>query len=107
MQPVGESGVDSYIVSVRKELEMKALSLTIAAALALGGAGPALADKPPEREAKTPPGWSSDIKGGKRVPRGKRQVNADDSWQEKVRQGDCVIVTVKTSSGQYSATPTR
>src|SRR3546814_19643334 len=91
MQPVGESGVDSYIVSVRKELEMKALSLTIAAALALGGAGPALADKPPEREEKTPPGWSYDIKGGKRVTRGKRPVKAARSWNEEISQGDCVI----------------
>lgn len=83
---------------------MKALSITIAAALALGGASPAIAEKPGDREAKTPPGWSYDIKDGKRVPKGKRQVNADGSWKEEVRQGDCVTVKEKTSSGEYRET---
>ena len=83
---------------------MKALSITIAAALALGGASPAMADKPGHRAAKTPPRWSYDIKGGKGAPRGKRHVNADGSWKEEVRQGDCVTVKEKTSSGEYRET---
>ena len=83
---------------------MKALTLTIAAAVAFGGAAPAMADQAPKSGAKTPAGWAYDIKDGKRVPKGKRQVNADGSWREEIRQGDCITVKEKTSSGEYRET---
>ena len=83
---------------------MKAFSLTIAAAMILGGAAPAMADQAQKSEAKTPSGWSYDIKDGKRVPKAKRQVNADGSWREEIRQGDCITVKEKTSSGEYRET---
>ena len=83
---------------------MKAFSLTIAAAMILGGAAPAMADPAQKSEAKTPSGWSYDIKDGKRVPKAKRQVNADGSWREEIRQGDCITVKEKTSSGEYRET---
>jgi hypothetical protein len=89
---------------MRKEFGMKALSLTIAAALVLGGAVPAMADPSRKAEAKTPDGWSYDVKDGKRVQRGKRQTNADGSWREEIRQGDCVTVKERTSSGEYRET---
>lgn len=81
---------------------MKAIALTIAAALLLGFA-PAAAEKP-KPESKTPDGWSYEIRDGKRVPKGKRQVNADGSWREVVRRGSCVTVREKTSSGEYRET---
>ncbi|PWG02282.1 hypothetical protein [Sphingosinicella humi] len=83
---------------------MKAFFLTIAAAMVFGGAAPAMADQARKPEAKTPSGWSYDIQDGKRVPKGKRQVNADGSWREEIRQGDCVTVKEKTSSGEYRET---
>ena len=49
----------------------------------------------------TPKGWNYEIKDGKRVPKGERQVNADGSWREEVRQGKCVTVKEKTASGEY------
>jgi hypothetical protein len=88
---------------MRKESEMKTLILTTAAALVLGGATATLAQKP-DSDTKTPPGWSYDVKNGERVPRGKRQVNADGSWKEEIRNGDCVTVRQKTSSGEYRET---
>lgn len=52
----------------------------------------------------TPKGWNYEIKDGKRVPKGERQVNADGSWREEVRQGKCVTVKEKTASGEYKET---
>lgn len=49
----------------------------------------------------TPKGWNYEIKDGKRVPKGERQVNADGSWREEVRQGKCVTIKEKTASGEY------
>ena len=49
----------------------------------------------------TPKGWNYEIKDGKRVPKGERQVNADGSWREEVRQGKCVTVKEKSAAGEY------
>ena len=49
----------------------------------------------------TPRGWNYEIKDGKRVPKGERQVNADGSWREEVRQGKCVTVKEKSAAGEY------
>ena len=35
----------------------------------------------------TPKNFNWEIKDGKRVPKGDRQVNADGSWREEIRQG--------------------
>ena len=52
-------------------------------------------------DQSTPKSWNYEIKDGKRVPKGERQVNADGSWREEVRQGKCVTVKEKTASGEY------
>jgi len=83
---------------------MKALTLAIVAALALGSAGTAMAEKPRKNDAKTPSSWSYEIKDGKRVPKGERRVNADGSWREEIRRGDCVTIREKTKSGEYRET---
>jgi len=80
---------------------MKALSLTIAAALLLGAGAPVIADKPGKSQAKTPTAWSYEIKDGKRVPKAERRTNADGSWKEEIRRGDCVTVREKTGTGEY------
>ena len=53
---------------------------------------------------QTPKGWSYDIKDGKRVPKGNRVTNADGSWREEVKQGNCVTVKEKSASGEYKET---
>lgn len=80
---------------------MKALALIAAATLAIGGAAPAMAQKASKADAKTPAGWSYDIKDGKRVPKAKRQVNADGSWREEIRRGSCVTIREKSADGVY------
>jgi len=53
---------------------------------------------------KTPNNWNYEIKDGKRVPKGNRVTNADGSWREEVRQGNCVTVKEKSPSGEYKET---
>ena len=52
----------------------------------------------------TPKGWNYEIRDGKRVPKGSRVVNADGSWREEVKQGNCVTVKEKSASGEYKET---
>ena len=52
-------------------------------------------------DQSTPKSWNYEIKDGKRVPKGERQVNADGSWREETRQGKCVTVKEKSASGEY------
>jgi hypothetical protein len=70
---------------------------TIAVAAALGYAGAAAAQSLPKN-------WSYEIKDGKRVPKGQRVTNPDGSWREEVRQGKCITIKEKTSSGEYKET---
>ena len=88
---------------------MKAIHLTIGAALAVVGvalllAAPAAAQKADKQSAKVPDSWSYEMRNGKRVPKGKRVTAADGSWREEIREGDCVTVREKTSSGEYRET---
>ena len=66
-------------------------------ALAASAASAALA---PNDQA-TPKNFNWEIKDGKRVPKGNRQVNADGSWREEIRQGKCTIVKEKSAAGEY------
>jgi len=69
------------------------------AALAATAASAAFAQSGPDQS--TPKSWNYEIKDGKRVPKGERQVNADGSWREEVRQGKCLTVKEKSAAGEY------
>jgi hypothetical protein len=56
------------------------------------------------QDQQTPKGWSYEIKDGKRVPKGNRVTNADGSWREEVRQGNCVTVKERSPTGEYKET---
>ena len=56
------------------------------------------------QDQSTPKNFNWEIKDGKRVPKGKRQVNADGSWREEIRQGKCVIIKEKSAAGEYKET---
>ena len=56
------------------------------------------------QQQQTPKGWSYNLQNGQRVPKGNRQVNADGSWREEVKQGNCVTVKEKSASGEYKET---
>jgi len=53
---------------------------------------------------KTPNNWNYEIKDGKRVPKGNRVTNADGSWREEVRQGNCVTIKERSAAGEYKET---
>src|SRR6476620_10228093 len=57
-----------------------------------------------QRDQRTPKDWSYEIKDGKRVPKGNRVTNADGSWREEVRQGNCVTIKERSAAGEYKET---
>ena len=52
----------------------------------------------------TPKNFNYEIKDGKRVPKGNKQVNPDGSWREEIRQGKCVTIKEKSAAGEYKET---
>jgi len=57
-----------------------------------------------QQDQRTPKDWSYEIKDGKRVPKGNRVTNADGSWREEVRQGNCVTIKERSAAGEYKET---
>lgn len=89
---------------------MRTLWIGVAAA-AIVGLGLTLASTaqaaPAQQQAQsTPKGWSYELKGGKRVPKGNRVTNADGSWREEIRQGKCVTLKEKSAAGEYKESRT-
>ena len=73
-------------------------------ALAATAASTAYAQVTTAGDQSTPKGFNWEIKDGKRVPKGQRQVNADGSWREEIRQGKCVTIKEKSAAGEYKET---
>jgi hypothetical protein len=74
---------------------------TVAIAAGLGHAAAASAQ---QQDQQTPKGWNYEIRDGKRVPKNNRQTNADGSWREETRQGNCVTIKERSASGEYKET---
>ena len=55
-----------------------------AMALAATAASAAYAQAASGKDQATPGGFNWEIKDGKRVPKGNKQVNADGSWREEI-----------------------
>ena len=72
-----------------------------AVALAAGGVWATMAAA---QNVQTPPNWSYEIRDGKRVPKGNRVTNADGSWREEVKQGNCVTIKELSATGEYKET---
>lgn len=68
----------------------KYMIATLAAAMAFGMTS-APAVSAPSGNAKTPANWSYEIRNGQRVPKASRVVQADGSWTEEIKQGNCVV----------------
>ena len=87
-----------------KRTAKRALVLSAIALAATAGYATMAAAQSAGQE-KTPSGWSYEIKNNKRVPKPSNRVtNADGSWREEVRQGNCVTVKEKTATGEYRET---
>lgn len=82
-------------------LRSKAISMA-AGALVLAASGPGVAVA---QSQQTPRNWNYDIRNGQRVPKtGNRVTNADGSWREEQRQGNCVTVKEMSKNGEYKET---
>ena len=58
-----------------------------------------------QAQPQTPKNWNYTLdKNGQRVPKGNRVNNADGSWREEVRQGNCVTIKEKSAAGEYKET---
>ena len=79
-------------------------TVLIAGAFALGATAAYAAQPAQNQQQSTPKGWSYSIQNGQRVPKGNRVTNADGSWREEVKQGNCVTVKEKSASGEYKET---
>ena len=75
---------------------------TVGVAVAAFAAGAAFAQtggQPTNSGAQNTP-FNYEIKDGKRVPKpGNRITNADGSWREETRQGNCVTIKEGTPDG--------
>jgi uncharacterized membrane protein len=85
-------------------MKKTAIIALIAGAVALGATAAYAAAPQQGQNAQTPKGWSYELKNGQRVPKSNRVTNADGSWREEVKQGNCVTVKEKTASGEYKET---
>ena len=83
-------------------MKRTAIRALLVGAIAFGATAAYAAAAP--QDAGTPKGWSYEIKDGKRVPKGNRVNNADGSWREEVKQGNCVTIKEKSASGEYKET---
>lgn len=81
----------------------RALIGAAAVSVAVGGLATA-AWAQSQSNVSTPKGWSYEIKDGKRVPKGNRVTNADGSWREEVKQGNCVTIKERSAAGEYKET---
>ncbi len=80
------------------------MTALIVGAVALGAWAAYAAGQQQQNQSQTPQGWSYSIKNGQRVPKGNRQTNADGSWREEVKQGNCVTVKEMSKNGEYKET---
>ena len=52
----------------------------------------------------TPRNFTYEIKDGKRVPKSNRVTNADGSWREETKVGNCTTVKESSASGEVKIT---
>ena len=86
---------------------MTSISKTVAVLGGIAWSRPRLCERAASAQAAsqaTPKDWNYEIKDGKRVPKGNRVTNADGSWREEVRQGNCVTIKERTAAGEYKET---
>ena len=57
-----------------------------------------------EHTQATPKNFNYEIRDGKRVPKGSRVTNADGSWREETKVGNCTTVKEGSASGEVKIT---
>jgi len=83
--------------------------VAVTAIAAVGAAGVAYAQANNAAQAgtqTTPKSFNYEIKDGKRVPKSNRTNNADGSWREETKVGNCTTVKEGTAAGEVKITRT-
>ena len=84
--------------------------VAVAAIAAVGVAGVAYAQasnaSAQAGAQSTPKNFNYEIKDGKRVPKSSRTTNADGSWREETKVGNCTTVKEGTAAGEVKITRT-
>ena len=81
---------------------LKLVLIVSGVALAATAASAAYAQSASDQS--TPKSFNYEIKDGKRVPKAQRTVNADGSWREEIRKGNCVTIKEKSAAGVIKTT---
>lgn len=78
---------------------------TLIIAAGVAATGLASSANAQDQSQATPRGWNYEIRDGKRVPKaGNRVTNADGSWREEQKQGNCVTIKERSAAGEYKET---
>ena len=86
-------------------MKKSAIAALVVGAIALGAtAAYAAAPQQSQQTEQTPKGWSYNLQNGQRVAKGNRVTNADGSWREETKQGNCTTVKEKSAAGEYKET---
>ena len=75
--------------------------------VAVGAARVAYAQAPGHDQTHTqatPKNFSYEIRDGKRVPKGHRTTNADGSWREETKVGNCTTIKESSAAGEVKIT---
>ena len=84
------------------------LVVAVAAIATAGVAGAAYAQATnavaPAGTQATPKNFNYEIKDGKRVPKSNRVTNADGSWREETRVGNCSTIKEGNAAGEVKIT---
>jgi hypothetical protein len=82
--------------------------VAVVAVAAVGAAGVAYAQATNASTSvgtqTTPKGFNYEIKDGKRVPKSNRTTNADGSWREEQKIGNCTTVKEGSAAGEVKIT---
>lgn len=94
---------------VMKRFAVGTVMIAAVAAIAVAGAASAAYAQTGNAAAQsdtqaTPKNFNYVIKDGKRVPKSNRVTNADGSWREETRVGNCVTVKEGSAAGDIKIT---
>lgn len=93
-----------------KRFAVRTMVFAAVAAIAVAGAaGVAYAQVANDASAQadtqaTPKNFNYVIKDGKRVPKSNRVTNADGSWREETKVGNCTTVKESSAAGEVKIT---
>jgi len=79
---------------------------TVAVIGAAGGARAQAANHAQDHTQATPKNFNYEIRDGKRVPKSNRVTNADGSWREETKVGNCTTVKEGSPAGEVKITRT-